>query len=97
MEAAAVVKDFDEIEDGLAGLGSGFEVAAINEFVFESAPERFHRGIVVTVTFAAHGGDGLGLLEGVAIVVAGVLNAAVRVKHQACGRLAMSQSHCPSG
>ena len=37
------------------------------------------------------------LLEGVAIVVAGVLNAAVGMEHQACGRLAMSPGHAPGG
>src|ERR1039458_2553044 len=97
MEASAVVKGLDEIKDGLAGLGSGFEVAAIHEFMFEGAPEGFHGGIVIAVAFAAHGGNGLGALEGMAIVVAGVLNTAVGVEHQACGRLAMSQSHAPGG
>ena len=97
MEALAVVKGLDEIKDGLAGLGSGFEVTAIDEFVFEGAPEGFHGGIVVAVAFAAHGGDGLRALEGIAIVVTGVLNAAVGMKHQARGRLTMSQSHSPSG
>jgi hypothetical protein len=51
MEASAAVKGFDEIKDGLACLGSGFEVAAIDEFMFESAPEGFHGGIVVAVAF----------------------------------------------
>ena len=92
-----VVKHFDKIKDGLASLGSGFEVAAIDEFVFEGAPERFHSGIIVAVTFAAHGSDGLGLLECVAVVVTGVLDAAVGMKHQARRRLAMSQRHAPGG
>ena len=59
MQALAVVKHFDEIKDGLASLGSGFEVAAVDQFLFERAPEGFHGGIVVAVAFAAHGGDGL--------------------------------------
>ena len=56
-EALAVVKRFDVIKDCLASLGSGFEVAAIDQFLFEGAPEGFHGGIVVAVAFAAHGGD----------------------------------------
>jgi len=97
MESLAVVKDFDEIEDGLAGLRARLEVAAVDEFVFEGAPEGFHGGIVVTVAFAAHGGDGLGALERVAIVVAGVLDAAIGMKDQTSGRLTMSPGHAPSG
>ena len=97
MEALAVVKDLNEVKDRLAGLGASFEVAAVDEFVFEGAPEGFHGGIVVAVGFAAHGGDGLGALEGVAIVEAGVLHAAVGMEHQAGGRLAMSLGHPPGG
>ena len=97
MEALAVVKDFDEIEDGLARLGPGVEMAAVDEFVFEGAPEGLHGGIVVAVAFAAHGGDGLDVLAGVAIVLAGVLNAPVGMKHQACRGLPVSQGHAPSG
>ena len=59
MQAAAVVKHFYKIKDGLAGLLSGLEVAAVDQFLFERAPEGFHGGIVVAVAFAAHGGDGL--------------------------------------
>ena len=59
MEALAVVKHFDKIKDGLARLGSCFEVAAVDQFLFECAPEGFHGGIVVAVALAAHGGDGL--------------------------------------
>ena len=77
MEALAVVKDLNELEDGLAGLGVGFEVSAVDQFVFEGAPERLHRGVVVAVAFPAHGRDGLGMVERAAIGVAGVLHPAV--------------------
>lgn len=97
MESAAVIEYFDKLEDGLASFGSAFEVAAVDQFVFESAPEGFHGGVIVAVGFAAHGRDGLGLLECVAVVVAGVLDAAVGVKHQASWRLALGQRHAPGG
>ena len=42
-------------------------MAAVDEFLFEGAPEGFHGGNVVAVGFAAHGGQGLGALEGLAI------------------------------
>ena len=97
MEALAVVKHLNKIEAGLTGFGSGFEVATVDQFVFEGAPKSFHGGIVVTVGFAAHGGDGLCVLESVTIIETGVLDAAIRMKDQACGRLTLGQGHAPSG
>ena len=97
MEASAVVKHFNKLKDGLTSFGSGFEVAAVDQLVLEGAPEGFHGGIIVAVTFAAHGSDGLGLVECVAVVVTGVLDAAVGMKHQAGRGLTMSQGHAPSG
>lgn len=96
MEALAVVKHFDKIEDGLAGLGPGCEMAAVDELLFEGAPEGFHGGIVITVGFAAHGSDGLSVLEGVAVVETGILDTAIRMKNQACGWLTLSHRHIPS-
>ena len=97
MEASAVVKHFNKLKDSLTSFGSGFEVAAVDQLVLEGAPEGFHGGIIVAVTFAAHGSDGLGVLEGAAIVLTGVLNAPVGMKHQACGRLALTPGHAPGG
>jgi hypothetical protein len=52
VQAPAIVKHFNEIEDGLARFVSGYEVAAVNEFLFEGAPERFHGGVVVAISWA---------------------------------------------
>jgi len=95
VQALSVVKHFNEIEDGMACFVSGFEVAAVDEFLLEGASEGFHGGIIVAVAFAAHGGDGLCVLQGLAVVVTGVLDAAVGMKEQAGGGLTMSQSHTP--
>ena len=57
MAAGAVVERLDVVEDGGAGFAPGGEVAAMNQFIFQAAPERFHRGIVVAVALAAHRGD----------------------------------------
>ena len=97
MEASAVVKHFNKIKDSQAGLRTCFEVTTVDEFVFESAPEGLHCGIVIAVAFATHGGDGLCVLEGMAMVVTSVLNAAIGVKDQARRWLALSQCHPPSG
>ena len=54
MSALAVVEDFDEIEDLGSGLEVGGELPAVDQFQFESAPEAFHGGVVVTIAPAAH-------------------------------------------
>ena len=87
VEALAIVKDFDEIEDLGACFRAGVKATAINEFEFEGVPEAFHGGIVVTVALAAHGGHQLGGLEGLAEVAAGILDAAIRMEQQLGGRL----------
>src|SRR5580692_3606892 len=49
-----VIEGFDVIEDGRAGRLMGREVVVVQPFGFESAPERFHGGIVVAVSRSAH-------------------------------------------
>lgn len=89
MGALAVIKGFDVIEDFGVCLGAGGEVAAVNEFQLESAPEAFHGGVVIAVAFATHGGDELRGLERLAELTAGVLHAAIGMEEQACRRLAV--------
>jgi hypothetical protein len=57
VEALAVVKDFDVIEEGALGLskvGEGFVFEV--QFAFEGRPEAFHGGIVMTAAGPAHAG-----------------------------------------
>ena len=61
---------------------ASFEAAAINQFLFEGAPEGFHGGVVIAAGFAAHGGEGLAMSQSVAEISAGVLAAAVGVEDQ---------------
>jgi len=42
VEPLAVVKDFNPLEDRCPGLVSHGELAATNQFPFQSAPENFH-------------------------------------------------------
>ena len=88
VSALAIVEGFDVIEDLGASLAAGVEVAAIDQFEFESAPEAFHGGVVVAVAFAAHRGDEAGLGEGLTVIGAGVLDAAIGVEQQIGGRAA---------
>ena len=57
MQSGAVIKGFDVVEDRVASVVQGGEALMVNDFVFETAPERFDEGVVVTVAFAAHGSD----------------------------------------
>ena len=51
-----VIEGFDVIEDSQPGFAVGLEVPGVKPFGFESAPERFHGGVVVTVSCRAHAG-----------------------------------------
>ena len=59
MEAAPVIEGFDEVEDCLASLGTGFEATPIDQFLFKRAPKGFHGGIVVAMASPAHTGNDL--------------------------------------
>ncbi len=54
MSALAIIEHFDVVEDLALSLRASIEVASVNQFEFEGAPEAFHGGIVVTVTFSTH-------------------------------------------
>jgi hypothetical protein len=41
MESGAVVEGFDVMEDGATRFGQGGEAVVVNQFVFETAKERF--------------------------------------------------------
>jgi len=54
VQSGAVIKGFDVIEDGSAGLGEGGETVMIDQFVFEAAKEALDKGIVLAVSLSAH-------------------------------------------
>jgi hypothetical protein len=82
VEPAAVVVNLDGLKDGLASLVFVLKMAVKQEFVFESAPERFHGGIVVAISFAAHTGLDSGGGELRAVGDAGVLATAIGMVEQ---------------
>lgn len=57
MHSDSIVERFDVREDCGASLCLGSEPLPIDDLVLEAAPERFDISVVVTVAFAAHGGD----------------------------------------
>jgi hypothetical protein len=97
VEPLAVVKDFDPLEDGGAGLCPRGEGAALHEFAFEAAPEAFHGGVVIAVAPAAHAGNDPGQRQPLAIVAAGILDALVGVMEQLTGRAALRERHVERG
>jgi imidazoleglycerol phosphate dehydratase HisB len=54
MKADAVIEGFHVIEDSGTSLGQGVEAMMIDQFVFETAKERFNKSVVVAVAFSAH-------------------------------------------
>jgi hypothetical protein len=54
VESGTVIEGFDVIEDGGTSIGVGSEALMIDQFIFESAPEGFDKGVVVAVALAAH-------------------------------------------
>lgn len=52
------MQSFDVIENGGSGLGAGLEVAPVDQFKFEGAPEAFQGGVVVVIALAVHGVEG---------------------------------------
>ena len=96
MSALAIVKAFDVIKDLAAGLGTGGEVAPVNQFELEGAPEAFHGGVVVAVTFAAHGGEPANLSQRASVIGAGVLDTAIGMEDYWSGGLAMQERHVES-
>ena len=93
MESRAVVEGFNVIEDGGTSLGQGGEAAVVNEFVFEAAPERLNKGIVVAVTLASHGSEQSILSQNVAVSGAGELGSAIGVEDEGFDRATLSKRH----
>lgn len=89
-----VISDFDGLEEEASGLFPIQEDGLIEELVFESAPERFDRGIIIAVGPAAHARKDTGLFELSSIFSAGVLTAAIGMMNEALRMmLSMRQSH----
>ena len=96
VSALAVIERFDVIEDLGTRLGAGVEGRSVDQLELEGAPEAFDGGVIVAVGSAAHGGDQAGVVEGLAIISAGVLDAAIGVEEQVGGRAAMQEGHSQS-
>ena len=82
MPAVRIVEALDEVEEGEGGLRSSMEVGPVEALDFQSAPEGFRQGIVVTVGASAHAGNQRGSVKRMTIFAGGILNAAIGVMNQ---------------
>ena len=89
VQSGAVVKGLDVIEDGGASCSKGGEAMMIDQFVFESAPKGFDKGVVVAVAFAAHGREQTVLGEHLSVGGAGELSTAIGVDDERLTRAAL--------
>ena len=74
MPSDTVVKDFDVFEQAVPGIHSGFVLVMVDEFFLQRGEERFYRGVVPAVSFAAHRTRDAVFREQALIVLAGVLH-----------------------
>src|SRR5262245_26069232 len=96
MASIAVVEDFNVFKDVRLSLQSGEIMTMMEQLSFQGAKETFHRGIVVTIALAAHTSLDVIFGQDLAIIVAGVLTAPIRMMDQAWLRLTGIQSHSQS-
>ena len=82
MEAATIVPAFDVLEHIGARLVTGQVVSLFDEFPFQRRIEALHWGVVPAVALAAHRAKHVVLTEPTAIVMSGILHAAIRMMHQ---------------
>ena len=83
-----VVECLDVIEDGKLSVTATVRNRLIQSGVgLQSAPERFHRRVVVAITSAAHAPFNASGVERINVVAVDILAAAIRVMEESCGGL----------
>ena len=97
MASIAVVENLNVFKNVSLSLHSRSIMTMMNQLGFQRAEETFHGGIVVTIALAAHTRLDLIFGQDIAIVLAGVLAAPIRVMQQVRFRLASIQRHSQGG
>ena len=91
--SGAVVENFDVVEDRELGLVASLKVGSVDQLVLERVPEALGGGVVVAAAAAAHAGDHAVGGERVAVVLAGVLAAAIAVVDESGAGAPFSDRH----
>ena len=82
VESGAVIEGFDVVEDGRASLSTGSKAVMIDQLVFKAAPKGFNEGVVVAVSWTAHGSNQAVLGQELAVGATGELGATIRVEDE---------------
>ena len=93
MPPSWIIELIDILEYGPLGLASGFPTITPDQPGLDGFEERFHHGIIVTISLTAHRGLEAVLFQALLIRVGTILRAAIRMVKAAFGRLAQCHSH----
>jgi len=93
MEPGSIVEAFDEGKNIAFGLCSCRVFPVMDELGLKGVEEALHRGIIVAVSLAAHRGLDSDRLQARAIVVCGVLDAAIGMVDEPVSRPLPLEGH----
>ena len=85
MPPSWIIEPIDILEYGPLGLASGFPTITPDQLGLDGFEERFHHGIVVTISLTAHRGLEVVLFQALLIRVGTILRAAIRMVKAAFG------------
>ena len=86
MEPGSIVEAFDEGKNIALGFCSCRVFPVMDELGLEGVEEALHRGVVEAVGLAAHRGGDAGGPQDVAVITRGILDAAIGMMDETCGR-----------
>ena len=93
MTPLAIVKHFDVLEDRRSGFDAAFVVAMMDQFSFQSMEKTLSDSIVPAITLFAHAGQNAVGEVNFPMALRSILTAAITVKNQAPGWLALPDRH----
>jgi len=93
MSATGVVEAIDVLEDGSFRLTARWPALPPDEFRLQGFEERLDRGVIITISFAAHRRTQAVGLQLFLIVVRAILATAIRMEKAAFWRLAQAHRH----
>ena len=96
MASSGIIIPIDILEDRALGLTACVPTVAPNQLYLDGFEERFNHGIVVTITFAAHGDLEPMLGQASLTLVGTILRPAIRMVNVALGRLSQRHSNVQS-
>ena len=93
MSTSYIAEAIDVFKQGCFRLPSGLPYAAPDQLGLERFEERFHDGVIKTITLAAHRYFEVVFFEPLLIIVRAVLASMIGMENTAFGRLSQGDSH----